>query len=155
MPLWHQVCVQHAGKTNNTYCLLGTCLMMSPVSKIGDKPAVLQLIDTCRPMVNPGIDHCSHPPGCCYQPLLFCACCLHACVHICQLASPTALLPEDFALLQLYGAAFSMGEPAAKAVRAVRSKKGVEPVLADPAAASDVVMVAASALSAQVYPDSR
>jgi hypothetical protein len=48
-----------------------------------------------------------------------------------------------------------MGEPVAKAVRAVRSKKGAEPVLADPAAASDVVMVAASALSAQVYPDSR
>jgi hypothetical protein len=79
----------------------------------------------------------------------------HDMILLSALFTPTALLPEDFALLQLYGAAFSMGEPVAKAVRAVRSKKGSEPVLADPAAASDVVMVAASALSAQVYPDSR
>jgi hypothetical protein len=48
-----------------------------------------------------------------------------------------------------------MGEPLGKAVRAIRAKKGAEPVLEDPATASDVVMVAASALSAQVYPDSR
>uniref|UniRef100_A0A383VGR8 UDP-glucose:glycoprotein glucosyltransferase n=1 Tax=Tetradesmus obliquus TaxID=3088 RepID=A0A383VGR8_TETOB len=66
-----------------------------------------------------------------------------------------ALQPEDFALLQLYGASFSMGDALAKAVRAARAKKGADPVLADAAAASDVVMVAASALSAQVYPDSR
>lgn len=74
------------------------------------------------------------------------------CGHMCL---ATALLPEDFALLQLYGASFSMGEPLAKAVRAVRSKKGAERLLEDAAAASDIVMVAASALSAQVYPDSR
>eukprot|EP00882_Tetradesmus_deserticola_P014252 GHRQ01015150.1.p1 GENE.GHRQ01015150.1~~GHRQ01015150.1.p1 ORF type:complete len:663 (+),score=343.25 GHRQ01015150.1:862-2850(+) len=66
-----------------------------------------------------------------------------------------ALVPEDFELLQLYGASFSMGEALGKTVRAVRSKKGAEVLLKDPAAASDVVMVAASALSAQVYPDSR
>jgi hypothetical protein len=48
-----------------------------------------------------------------------------------------------------------MGEALGKAVRAARSKKGADAALEDPVAASDVVMVAASALSAQVYPDSR
>jgi hypothetical protein len=71
------------------------------------------------------------------------------------LSPPTALQPQDFALLQLYGASFSMGELLGRTVRAARSKKGADAVLEDPAAASDVVMVAAAALSAQVYPDSR
>lgn len=64
-------------------------------------------------------------------------------------------MAEDFELLQLYGSAFQLGEALGKAVKASRAKKGSEEVLSNVKYASDVVMVAASALAAQVYPDSR
>ncbi len=69
-----------------------------------------------------------------------------------------ALAAEDFELLQLFGETFQAADNLAKVVKAARvAKKGEEvaEVLQSVRGASDVVMVAASALAAQVYPDSR
>lgn len=75
-----------------------------------------------------------------------------------------ALITEDFGLLQLYAESFQTGGALAtylKSYRAANKKKGksgadstADPPMS-PAKASTVVMVTASALAAQVYPDSR
>jgi len=79
-----------------------------------------------------------------------------------------ALVAEDFMLLQLFADQFQPGEALAKVLKSARqkaartkakessqdgSKVANEPITAQ--AASDIVMVAASAFGAQVYPDSR
>eukprot|EP00878_Enallax_costatus_P030698 GHUV01033475.1.p1 GENE.GHUV01033475.1~~GHUV01033475.1.p1 ORF type:complete len:1023 (+),score=330.57 GHUV01033475.1:219-3287(+) len=71
-------------------------------------------------------------------------------------ASGPALVAEDFELLQLYAESFQPGGALAKVIKSGRSSKdkGSGPQLST-AASSDVVMVAASALASQVYPDSR
>ncbi|KAF8062716.1 hypothetical protein HT031_004046 [Scenedesmus sp. PABB004] len=79
------------------------------------------------------------------------------------------LLPEDFALLQLYAESLQLGEALARVIKVARSAipkagggaaaksktPGQDAVLSGARGASDVVMVAAAALAAQVYPDSR
>lgn len=86
-----------------------------------------------------------------------------------------ALAAEDFALLQLYAEQFQLAELLGKATKTARAKAlkaagkvdaaaaggdgaaggaDQDPLL-DVRSASDVVMVTASALAAQVYPDSR
>ena len=74
-----------------------------------------------------------------------------------------ALIAEDFGLLQLYAESLQTGGALAtylKSYRAASKRKAkaegssAEPVMT-PGAASTVIMVTASALAAQVYPDSR
>lgn len=79
-------------------------------------------------------------------------------------AAAAALITEDFGLLQLYAESFQTGGALATYLKSYRAankkKKGdagnstADPPMS-PAKASTVVMVAASALAAQVYPDSR
>lgn len=76
------------------------------------------------------------------------------------------LMTEDFGLLQLYAESFQTGGALAtylKSYRAAAKRKakaegdtaGTADPPMSPATASTVVMVTASALAAQVYPDSR
>lgn len=70
------------------------------------------------------------------------------------------LVAEDFELLQLYAENFQPGGALAQVIKAARAAKkdkesSSSKVQLTAAAGSDVVMVAASALAAQVYPDSR
>jgi hypothetical protein len=79
-----------------------------------------------------------------------------------------ALVAEDFTLLQLYADQFQPGEALAKVLKSARQKESRAAAkgssqdgskdasrLMTVQAASDLVMVAASAFGAQVYPDSR
>jgi hypothetical protein len=81
-------------------------------------------------------------------------------------SAPTLLLllrvaelsADDFELMVLHGDSFATGSALARAVKAAQSRPGAADAnsgLSSARGASDVVMVAAAALSAQVYPDSR
>lgn len=84
------------------------------------------------------------------------------CVDLCA----AELITEDFGLLQLYAESFQTGGALAKYLKSYRAaskrKSKTDAASSDTteasmsaASASTVVMVTASALAAQVYPDSR
>lgn len=109
---------------------------------------------------------CLYVPECLFGSVLY----KHACLRLlcfvfgfCCVCA--ALITEDFGLLQLYAESFQTGGALAtylKSFRAASKKKAKakaegdkpEPVMT-PSNASTIVMVTASALAAQVYPDSR
>lgn len=87
-------------------------------------------------------------------------------LFVCCCACAAELTSEDFGLLQLYAESFQTGGALAtylKSYRAANKKKAksesagdvpAEPAMST-AQASTITMVTASALAAQVYPDSR